>query len=459
MMSLSSVARKIVLAALLSTSALTVATSNATAAAPVILKVAYSSDFVPLTPASGNAWWVSMKNQFEKENPGVTVQYIKIPGSYADLENKLSLLFRSRSTAPDVAELSNLDIGPWVASGYFLALNDRLSKESWWADYPASVKAETTVDGKVYAVSHGENVMGLFYDKNILAKAGIALPYLPKSWAELLDVGRKIKATQPKVWPIWVSTGTAQGVFGVETGPGVLLDGSSDPTVYDTKTGKWVVDSPGLRQVIAFYKQASAEGLLAPASLLLAATAISTPPMEMSKGHMGLVLGGNWFSDQWNKQICAPCWPTAAQNIVMIPFPTFDGHAPNIASTLAGWDLAIYAKTKHADLAWKFIQLSQRKSNLLAAEIEGGWVPPEKAYGMDPTFANFETPYRAQFAKLVSYSIGVPAQSDYPVWANGLLQATEAVVLDPNTSVDDAIGKLSDYVSNQLGPDAIETRK
>jgi multiple sugar transport system substrate-binding protein len=436
-----------------------VAIGTARADEQTVLKVAYSSDFVPVTPEAGKAWWTSMAEQFQKEHPNVKVEYTTIAGSYADLENKLSLLFRSPSTAPDVAEISNLDIGPWVASGYFLSLNDRVAKAPWWAGYAASVKAETTLDGQVYAVSHGENTMALMYDKKVLAKAGVPLPYQPKGWPDLLETARKIKATSPGVWPLWVSTGTAQGVFGVETGPGVLLLGSSDPTVYDEKTQKWVVDSPGLRQVIAFYKQASSEGLLAPSSQLLNATAIATPPVEMSKGHMGLILGGNWFSDQWAKALCAPCWPQAAENIAVTPFPTFDGHAPNIASTLGGWDLAIYAKTKHADLAWAFIDLTQRKANLLGADIEGGWVPPITTLASDKEFSDFEPPFREQFAKLMPYSVGVPSNPDYPVWANGVLQATEAVVLDPKLSVDDAIGKLSDYVSNQLGPDKIETRK
>src|SRR5216684_75391 len=75
----------------------------------IILKIARSSDFVPVTPESGKAWWDDMKKQFEAAHPNVEVQYISIPGSYADLENKMSLLFRSSSTAPDLAEISNLD--------------------------------------------------------------------------------------------------------------------------------------------------------------------------------------------------------------------------------------------------------------------------------------------------------------------------------------------------------------
>jgi multiple sugar transport system substrate-binding protein len=425
----------------------------------IILKIAKSSDFVPVTPEAGKAWWDSMKKQFEAEHPNVEVQYISIPGSYADLENKMSLLFRSRSTAPDIAEISNLDIGPWVASGYFLKLNHYVASSAWWADFPGSVKAETTLGGDVYAVSHGENTMALFYDYQILAKAGIQTPWQPKTWDDLLAAARKIKATSPKVWPLWVSTGTAQGVFGVETGPGVLLLGSSDPTIFDTTTKKWVVDSVGIRQVIDFYKQASSEGLLAPSSQLLAATAIATPPVEMAKGNIGLTLGGNWFSDQWTKTLCAPCWADASKHIGLANFPTRDGQSPDVASTLGGWDLAIYAKTRHPDLAWQFIDMTQRKENMLSCDIEGGWVPPVKSLASDPEFANFAPPYREQFAKLVVHSVGIPSDPNYPIWAIGMLQATEAAVLNPKISTNDAVQKLVDYVTNQLGPDAVERRK
>src|ERR1700730_8123591 len=68
-----------------------------------VLKVAYGSQFVFLTPQLAIRWWGTIAREFEKTHPNVTVQFTPIPGSYLDIVNKMSLLFRTPATAPDVA--------------------------------------------------------------------------------------------------------------------------------------------------------------------------------------------------------------------------------------------------------------------------------------------------------------------------------------------------------------------
>ncbi len=422
-----------------------------------VLKVAYSSDFVPLTPQAGQARWADVVSQFEKENPGVTVQTMPIPGSYADVEAKLSLLFRSPDTAPDLAELSNQDIIQWVDSGYLLDISSYVKDDASWAGMPDNIKYETTIGGKVYGISHGENEMGLLYDKGIFTKAGIPLPWHPKTWQDVLDAARKIHASQPNVWPLWLSTGTAQGASGASYGPNSVLAGSSDPTIYDTKTGKWVVDSKGLREVINIYRTAAAEGLLAPSSLLLNATAIATPPEAISKHQIGITLGGNWFTIQWIKAVSAPYYPDGFKEIGLTASPSVNGQAPGIGSALSGWDMAIYKHTKNPDLAYKFIKVMQEKKLMLEGDINDGWTPPVTSYSQDPTWLQYD-PFQVTWQSYLPASTPIPVQADYNTWAMGFVNATEAVVLNPHLSVDAAIAKMSDYVTNQLGPDAVETR-
>src|SRR5580692_6313072 len=76
------------------------------------------------------------------------------------------------------------------------------------------------------------------------------LPWRPKTWKDVLSAARKIKVSNHDAWPLWLGTGTAQGASGAAYGTNNLLLGSSDPTIYDAKQDKWVVDSKGLREVI-----------------------------------------------------------------------------------------------------------------------------------------------------------------------------------------------------------------
>jgi multiple sugar transport system substrate-binding protein len=83
----------------------------ANASSKTTLTVAYPSVYAFDTGPLATKWWNNVKADFTKEYPDVTVQYIPIPGSYQDVVNKLSLLYRSSSTAPDVAEMPSAQIG------------------------------------------------------------------------------------------------------------------------------------------------------------------------------------------------------------------------------------------------------------------------------------------------------------------------------------------------------------
>ena len=127
-------------------------------------------------------WWNQVAQQFEAKNPGIKVQLVPIPGSYNDIVNKLSLLYRSPSTAPDVAEIPTGQIGLWQSSGFLAARSTPTSATSWWSKFPAVVQSEGTFGGKVYAVDQGENDSALFYNKTMFAKAGLPVPWKPHNW-------------------------------------------------------------------------------------------------------------------------------------------------------------------------------------------------------------------------------------------------------------------------------------
>src|SRR5690349_6627657 len=104
------ITRTIIVSSLVISATAFVGVTNSYAQDKVTLKVAYSQDFVPLTPELGKAYWASIIDQFQKANPNVTVEATPVPGIYKDFENKMGLLYRSPDTAPDNAELSNQNI-------------------------------------------------------------------------------------------------------------------------------------------------------------------------------------------------------------------------------------------------------------------------------------------------------------------------------------------------------------
>lgn len=431
--------------------------SSASAQEKVIFKVAYSCDYAPISTTLCNAWWDKMSTDFEAENPGVQVQKIQLPGSFVDMENKISLLLRSPSTAPDLLEVFDQDESLWSGSGYFLPLNSYLKGQSFWDNIPQSVKTQSTIAGNVYGVSHSENTMALFYDKKLFKEAGIPMPWQPKTWADIIAAAEKLKAANPKTWPFYAITGEAGGISAVSYGGLSLLLGSSDPTILDPKTGRWVVDSKGLRETIGFYKEVSEKGLMAPSTEMLSANSTGVPPSAIPAHQIGITMMGNWIPDIWTKEVAGPYYPNDAKEVGYANLPTVNGGGVGIASALIGWPLVVYAKTQHADLAFKFIQLAMKPENQLTAAIELGGLPAETDVLNTPSYIN-EDPFRAKFGALIPIARGIPADPNFAVWAQGFLQATESVVLNPNMSVDDAIAKMKNTVTNQLSDDQVETR-
>ena len=156
------------------------------AADKTVVTVAYSPTFVFDTNDLAAKWWNSIKDQFEKQYPNAEVKLVPIEGGYDDIVNKLSLLYRSPATTPDVVQIPTPVIAEWVASGYLLPLDSYVAKTDWWQDFPQVIKDEDTFNGKVYAVSSGENDSMLYYNKDMFKKAGLPVPWNPQNWDDIL---------------------------------------------------------------------------------------------------------------------------------------------------------------------------------------------------------------------------------------------------------------------------------
>ena len=119
---------------------------------------------------------------------------------------------QSSSTAPDVMYEDTFLVNSDVAAGYLAPLNSYLAKWSGWKEFsPAAQAAARGANGKVYGVSMGTDTRGLYYNKQVFAKAGLPVPWQPKTWADVLAAAEKIKATEPGVTPINVYGGRGPG--------------------------------------------------------------------------------------------------------------------------------------------------------------------------------------------------------------------------------------------------------
>lgn len=134
---------------------------------------------------SGTVTWWDTSNDAEKasfqklaeaftaKHPKVTVKYVNVP--YGDAQNKVKNAFSSGSEAPDVIRA---DVG-WVADfaslGYLAEVPADTAKKVD-AEFLPQAAASGKYEGKTYAVPQVIDTMGLFYNKKMLADAGVQPP-------------------------------------------------------------------------------------------------------------------------------------------------------------------------------------------------------------------------------------------------------------------------------------------
>jgi multiple sugar transport system substrate-binding protein len=420
--------------------------------------VLYSNNYVFNSDSLATQWWSGIAKQWKAKYPHTKLVLEGTGGTDIDLMNKAAILFRSPSTTPDVIQMPTTYVAQFAGSNYLEPLNSFVHSSkaaSFWPTMPAGVQNMSTIDGNVVSVNAGNNNTGLLYNKAMLTKAGVKMPWTPTNWQQILQVAAKVKAANPGVWPLWVAAGVAAGPTNVLQGSGNLIFGSTNTTMFDSKTKKWVVNSSGIRATLAFYQKMFQEGLGAPTSQLFRADAVGQPPLLMKQGKLAIAIGSNWYPSVWASPKSAAPWAAAKTTVGSAPFPTENGQAPNAASTLGGWAYAVSKASKNVQGAENFIALASSPPNQLTTAVWSGFVPPSTPVGEKPLFINFAPPFQAAFNNYAKYGVALPNNVNFPVYARALNTVTGDFAQNPNASMTTELAKLSSLVSQQLGPNSV----
>lgn len=290
---------------------------------------------------SGTVTWWDTSNDAEKasfqklaeaftaKHPKVTVKYVNVP--YGDAQNKVKNAFSSGSEAPDVIRA---DVG-WVADfaslGYLAEVPADTAKKVD-TDFLPQAAASGKYEGKTYAVPQVIDTMGLFYNKKMLADAGVEPP---KTLEEVKTAAAAIKA----------KTGKA----------GLYLRGDDSywflPLIYgeggdlvDAKTKTVTVDNAA--GVKAF--KAARDLVTSGAAITNATDGWTNMQTAFKTGEVAMMINGPWAvadsyaGDQFKDK--------ANLGIAAVPAGSVKAGAPQ-----GGHDLAVYAGSKNIAAANAFV--------------------------------------------------------------------------------------------------------
>ena len=184
------------------------ATEAPAADAPVAEAPAASTEKVEVTMIAaqyGNEtadWWANFVTEFNAANEGInlTVDVVSWNDIYTVVNTRIA-----NGEAPD---LLNIDVfADYQADGLLLPASDWVSEETYAKFFP-SFLAESVVDDVVWAVPDLASARALYYNKDILDAAGVAVP---TTWEELTAACEAIKAYDAEIYPWGVDMTTDEG--------------------------------------------------------------------------------------------------------------------------------------------------------------------------------------------------------------------------------------------------------
>ncbi len=427
----------------------------------VTISVAYSANYLFDSSTTATVWWKHVKTQFEARYPGTHLRLIGVGGTDVDEVDKVNLMLRAPTTSPDVLSIPTSPVGAMAASGYLAPLNRDVATWPTWKDFPAAVRAENTVGGQVWAINTGNNDNGLLYDVPYFKKAGIAVPWHPRTWADILSAARKIKAAHlPNVHPVWWVAGKEQGSQTVIQGTANLLVGTRQPAMFDARTKKWVVRSQGLLDTFQFYHTLAAEQLGPPLG------DISTPQGMvvfaanwLYHQRYAIAVAANWVPGTWLPGMGGIPWPQGRHIYAATAIPTEYGQAPGIATAIGGWAYAITAASRHKDLAWKLITLMEESANSISMGNESGLIPPAVHDASSKAITDFLQPYNAIYNPWVAVGTTLPAGPAFPKYIEALNDTTGQLIQNPGMSAQQAQDFFAAEATQLIGADSVETTR
>jgi len=353
--------------------------------------------------------WNDFATRFHAANPDITVNVtVK---SWNDIDQYVATQIAAGKT-PDVVNKG--DYSAPAASGLLYPASQIVSA-STLSDILPTFLNNSKYNGTVYALPDLASARALFYNKDLLTKAGITT--LPTTWAQLTTVLGTIHRKLPGVYGYALPLGPeeAQAEFNIWAG-------GNGGQYYDYATSKWVLNSPANVATASYLKSLVSKGYTEPNPDKCDRTACAQALFAAGKA---VFINGSVFLGSWLK----------ANGGAKINFGTgsFVSNTGHKAVTLGVQDyFTAYKANGNQAAIQKWMDFIFQPANyakfLVAA---GGFIPATKSAGAKAA----SDPALAPFIKLLPNAVFYPG--DIASWnaVKGQIQQGigQAVTGNPNS--------------------------
>lgn len=305
----------------------------------------------------------SLVDGYEANNPGVTVEIVSLPWGQAF--EKLATMVAG-GDIPDVVEMPDTWQALYAGSGQLASLKDHVAGWDNGGTLTEKTVAMGSQAGDLYMIPYGFYLRAMFYNKKLLAEAGVDAP--PATMAEFMDASAKVSELDGK------------SGYCLRGGPGgtngwimlaATMNGTND---FFTPDGKSRINEPGSVEGIQFMMDMYQKGY--------------APKDSVNWGFNEIVAGfysGTCaFLDQDPDALIAISERMPAEDFAVIPMPVGPSGKSFPTIGFAGW--SIFDSTEHENEAWDLVAtLSSPEANATWAQ-RVGVIPIHKGADQDPHF-------------------------------------------------------------------------
>ena len=302
-------------------------------------------------------WFTKMAADYNASHD-IKVELDYVPNADYMSGSKLSTAFAS-GQGPDIFLISPGDFLRYYNGGVLLDLTPYIDAQAQ-ADFPEGIIASRKVDGKIYGIPMELEPMAFYYSKKAFEDAKLNENDIPKTWDELLEVGKKL------------TSGDRYGLL-FEVQPGYYQNFTWYPFMwqgggeFQDANGKSAFDSPGVVAALKLWQDAINSGA-APRQLL-----------GGGGGDIVANLGAGYCAIQ-NVGI----WGISAMdnNAKDVPYGIFKLPTPpggKYVTVGGGWAFVANAKGKNPEAAGKFIAWALASMSPDSIQREVDWCTVAKS--------------------------------------------------------------------------------
>jgi multiple sugar transport system substrate-binding protein len=302
-------------------------------------------------------------DQFEADNPGVTVEIVSLP--WGSAFEKLATMVAG-GDIPDVVEMPDTWQALYAGSGQLISLADHVADWEHGSTLTDKTVAMGSQAGDLYMIPYGFYLRAMFYNKRVLEEAGVENP--PATMAEFQAAAAAVSELDGK------SGYCLRGGPGGTNGWIMFAAAMNGTNEFFTEDGQSRINEPGSVEGIQFMMDLYQNG--------------HAPRDSVNWGFNEIVAGfysGTCaFLDQDPDALIAISERMSADDFAVIPMPVGPSGKAFPTIGFSGW--SIFNSTEHEEEAFDLVAaLSSPESNATWAK-RVGVIPIHVGADQDPHF-------------------------------------------------------------------------